>query len=971
MTNRHKTISLSNLEPINFCGNILGYTAEISQFEIPFEIEPTIGEHDFNKCTGCQKSLNELISIFKVGIDGDETKKGFPFCCLPHARLVNLKEFKRSDFLNAPEMVARKIIYSHQHILNNYKSENWYKVITDYIDYVVDSFGHMPTGYGESLFLGNYFKYLTSLLIQCNDIPPAKKNLIKDYINSYYIPHENQQTDLRILIDTYQSWLKVFPFELNSYFGNLKLQFEKQIPILKGKPETNIYSGISRVKLHSKNSLIEALIDLTNELLSQISGDKLYENGLITDANKIKIELVRNKRKLKISNGYKNSSPDETHRYRKMIKEWFRDEEQFINEITPLLKAVQQEETRNFIKPLQYMEFKKSAFFSNLTKENDCTAELAEILYQIIINTINLLEQIRDDQLKSKDLIKETYRDLYNNVTFSKEGKLFEQYLLNALSNDDSYVYAYNYLAQKTNREMHLVAYQVKIVSDSELYKMLEKEKAHNQKNGTITILPEREQPVKIQEVFALKDYKNKLDLTLDYYSEFSNILIAINRNDEKRLIQSILHLKSIQDESIESESILTVQVHFELTNEELKKFYNYGFIKFDEIIRDFNLHALAADNITDDDFRNKPMHKIWNTYSNATDFLIIYSPEHKHFIWFLTRALDRRLNEYYRRFRKSYSISFTENKASFEPESTIDNSENPILKPLNGSGSYLTDTNQIIENLLLLFEHFDTLDFTVINEKKKEINLDILSYNFYDDINILKKQFMGLHLSSNQDLLTKVKVELIKKRDMLLGLDFGIILTLPDSEKSKVTIEPELLNLVNQSKLIYINEMIDYIHSFNNSPTPPPKEDKVKTDPFIPVIKPVFKPEAIETIYDILKVYFPSQNEELKQVLDTGIVPQQKLIFQGSGKTLLDFFKQLMKGQFLTIAVQEDFLIWLSNSFEYLHRRQPNDFSKKYASTIISGNGRAAKGNRLIDVENKNGKFEIVQREIRNREQN
>jgi hypothetical protein len=229
----------------------------------------------------------------------------------------------------------------------------------------------------------------------------------------------------------------------------------------------------------------------------------------------------------------------------------------------------------------------------------------------------------------------------------------------------------------------------------------------------------------------------------------------------------------------------------------------------------------------------------------------------------------------------------------------------------------------------------------------------------------------MGLHLSSNQDLLTKVKVELIKKRDMLLGLDFGIILTLPDSEKSKVTIEPELLNLVNQSKLIYINEMIDYIYSFNNSPTPPPKEDKVKTDPFKPVIKPVFKPEAIATILDILNIYFPGQNLELKQVLETGISAEEKLFFQGSGKSLLDFFKQLMKGQFLTIAVQKDFETWASNTFEYLHQRKRNEITSKYASTIISGNDRAAKGNRLIDVVNKNGKFEIVQLEIRNREQN
>jgi hypothetical protein len=91
---------------------------------------------------------------------------------------------------------------------------------------------------------------------------------------------------------------------------------------------------------HTKSSLIEALINLTNNLLTQINGVALYEKGLITDVNKIKLELVINSRKLKLKQGYKNSSPNEEQRYRKILKEWFKDEKIFINEITPLLKAL-------------------------------------------------------------------------------------------------------------------------------------------------------------------------------------------------------------------------------------------------------------------------------------------------------------------------------------------------------------------------------------------------------------------------------------------------------------------------------------------------------------------------------------------------------------------------------------------------------------------------------------------------------
>ena len=147
-------------------------------------------------------------------------------------------------------------------------------------------------------------------------------------------------------------------------------------------------------------------------------------------------------------------------------------------------------------------------------------------------------------------------------------------------------------------------------------------------------------------------------------------------------------------------------------------------------------------------------------------------------------------------------------------------------------------------------------------------------------------------------------------------------------------------------------------------------EKQKIQSNTHSPVIKPIFKPESIPSIFDILKGYFPPQHQQLLEVLETGIAPKEKLFFQGNGKTLLDFFKQLMKGQFLTIAVQKDFEDWVSNGFEYLHRKKRNAITPKYASKIISGNNRAAKGNRLIDVINKSGKFEILQLEIRNREQ-
>jgi hypothetical protein len=43
---------------------------------------------------------------------------------------------------------------------------------------------------------------------------------------------------------------------------------------------------------------------------------------------------------LKLKQGYVNSSKDEEQRYRKILKEWFADEKRFIDEVTPIVKAL-------------------------------------------------------------------------------------------------------------------------------------------------------------------------------------------------------------------------------------------------------------------------------------------------------------------------------------------------------------------------------------------------------------------------------------------------------------------------------------------------------------------------------------------------------------------------------------------------------------------------------------------------------
>ena len=388
MIKRHSTYYIGKITPVEFCGKTVMHQVNLDGiFELPFEIEPTKGEHDFTTCEGCQKTLTELTERLTEKFEGNKQKKGFPFCCSYHSNLVKVKEFNRAFFANVPVMVAKKIIYTNQHIINSHNTENWYKVITDYIDWTVESFGQMPNECGEPLFLSEYMRYVTELLNRNEDVKAEVKARLLEFLSTYQIPNESRGTDFNILLNTYQKWLREFPFELNSYFGNLKQHFEKQLPLFNGKPEVNIYSGIAKAKMHTKSSLIEALINLTNNLLTQINGLSLYEKGLISDANKIKLELVISSRKLKLRQGYKNSSQNEEQRYRKILKEWFNDEKRFIDEIIPLLNTLPHQQSETKTSKLQ-AELGKYGFF-----------ELSKVKQLPEPNKLSLIELISTNDL--------------------------------------------------------------------------------------------------------------------------------------------------------------------------------------------------------------------------------------------------------------------------------------------------------------------------------------------------------------------------------------------------------------------------------------------------------------------------------------------------------------------------------------------------------------------------------------------
>lgn len=137
-------------------------------------------------------------------------------------------------------------------------------------------------------------------------------------------------------------------------------------------------------------------------------------------------------------------------------------------------------EKKESLKPLQYIQFKKEDIYYCLTKENPFTIDKANEIYNKLIATINTLTTIRQSEKLTGEILRtlEKLPDI--------EMRLTQYWIIKAIKYDDSYVYAYNSIAQIVNGHYNEV-FILKVISEIELFKLLESEK-NNQVNDQSSI---------------------------------------------------------------------------------------------------------------------------------------------------------------------------------------------------------------------------------------------------------------------------------------------------------------------------------------------------------------------------------------------------------------------------------------------------------------------------------------------------
>jgi hypothetical protein len=315
------------------CGKT--YVAQISAEDFEIKQEETQPLEGYEAPPGFPNCCEKHKEILRIGV---ERFNEFPNCCSGHKKLNNVKWFKKDNYSYMPMKLVNTLSFTWHCIAKCLNNPKWYKEITDYIEYTKGSFGQFPEGFGSPLGAELYLYNLEKNIEAEAEIPPDKKEKLLSFIRKYSEPViEIEQTDLNLLIGKYKEWLKIFPFEL-SFFSHLKPYFEQQLPLLNGKGETNIYTGLTGFKLKTKKELITFLTSVTLAIIKEINSLQAFQLNQIIDTNKLRLEVLKAQRKVEIEELDKSEWADRKE-YIKLLKKWLKGEKIFLTELSLIFAA--------------------------------------------------------------------------------------------------------------------------------------------------------------------------------------------------------------------------------------------------------------------------------------------------------------------------------------------------------------------------------------------------------------------------------------------------------------------------------------------------------------------------------------------------------------------------------------------------------------------------------------------------------
>lgn len=291
-------------------------------WDLGFDAMPhctVIMPEDYPNCCGFHKSIKE---------NALEKFKKFPDCCDFHRKLAKKKWFKKELYSHVPEKTVTQWNYLECFMDENIEKDDWFREITDYFDYVFDSFGTPTVGLGD--FIGHMNHYLKNNDFKTN-FPLWKRKLLIEFIDERFkgekSTEQKAKTDINILHGTYQRWVKALPSVIKE-----KEKLEKIFPLgnLMHSPHYNRFTQLTKFKTRTNGEFVEILINTTKAFLLKIDSTK------VADLQKHQIEIINEAHRIKQVSLLQVYSKKEL-KYIKILNIWLKNEKEYFQELNSVL----------------------------------------------------------------------------------------------------------------------------------------------------------------------------------------------------------------------------------------------------------------------------------------------------------------------------------------------------------------------------------------------------------------------------------------------------------------------------------------------------------------------------------------------------------------------------------------------------------------------------------------------------------
>ncbi len=259
--------------------------------------------------------------------------EAFPNCCERHKELPTKQWFRKENYTARPLKILNCLSYLEHAIQKFSTSKEWYREITDYIEYLLHSFGTPDVGADRFVeFALHHIEHAAPK----DALKLEQKSLLVEYLKP--TGPERESTDFNQIDTLFQRWLSTFPNL--EYFNNLRNALQGKFPINLAlhQPEYNKYLDIVRSRARTKSEFIDLLVHLTKKTLLGIDTTSLKNGGGLSENQKLQIDLLKERHRLRQRKLAAEYSEQEGT-YVTIIDEWLGNEQQYFNDLGALLKS--------------------------------------------------------------------------------------------------------------------------------------------------------------------------------------------------------------------------------------------------------------------------------------------------------------------------------------------------------------------------------------------------------------------------------------------------------------------------------------------------------------------------------------------------------------------------------------------------------------------------------------------------------